>query len=417
MRKILLHFRFTILFLLVISEVNSQTAGFAYAITDLQKDGMNWVALRKLNMENGEMSDVLINGLDPNLAVYDAVTKKQITSPVIDLKTKVNIQSAFNTGVAAMAYDKKNDRLYFTPMFVDQLRYIDLRTMKLYYLSDQLFTKEGNFQNDEAKIVTRMAVTSDGTGYAITNDGNHFIKFSTGKKTSVTELGPLVDDNSNNNVSIHNRCTSFGGDLVADDNGNLYIISAPDHVFKVDTKTRVAKDLGLIKGLPEGFTTNGAAVDEDGNVIITSAVYATSYFKVNPKNWTVVAAFSSSSGVFKSSDLASGNVINTKSRNSTTEIAAIKAPASNSASSIEVYPNPVRNNNFTLQFNKLSAGKYTIELTDVNGQMITKREIIVGFKGQVENFRLDQSNSKGIYLLKVNDTSGKIISSIKLIVQ
>lgn len=417
MRKILLFLRFIIISLFIISEANSQTSRFAYAITDVQKDGMNWVALRKLNMQNGEMSDVLINGLDPDQVVYDAATKKPVTTPLIDLKTKVNIQAAFSTGVAAMAYDKKNERLYFTPMFVDQLRYIDLKTMKLYYITNQSLTKEGNFQNDEAKIVTRMVIASDNTGYAVTNDGNHFIKFTTGKSPSITELGSLVDDVTNNNISIHNRCTSFGGDMVADDNGDLYIISAPNHIFKIDIKTRVAKDLGLIKGLPEGFTINGAAVDEDGNVIVTSAVNSSSYFKINPKDWTVIAAFSSSTGVFKSSDLASTNVINTKSKNSTTEIASIKAPASNNTNLIEVFPNPIRDNNFTLQFTKLGAGKYTVELTDVNGQSITKREITVGFKGQVENFKLDRSNAKGIYLLKVNDTSGRVISSMKLVVQ
>lgn len=37
------------------------------------------------------------------------------------------LQAPFATGVAAAAFDKKHNRLYYTPMFVDQLRYIDLR--------------------------------------------------------------------------------------------------------------------------------------------------------------------------------------------------------------------------------------------------------------------------------------------------
>ena len=45
------------------------------------------------------------------------------------------LQAPFATGVAAAAYDKKHNRLYFTPMFVDQLRYIDLKTMKVYYVT------------------------------------------------------------------------------------------------------------------------------------------------------------------------------------------------------------------------------------------------------------------------------------------
>src|SRR5258705_12238652 len=137
---------------------------FAYAITDVQQTTAGWSSLRKLNLQTGVYSDVLLNGLDEKQVAYDAVTKKQIEANN-DARYGTLLQYAFSTGVAAIAYDKKNNSLYFTPMFIDQLRYIDLKTMKLYYVTDQSFTGLGTMHNDEAKIVTRMVIAPDGNGY------------------------------------------------------------------------------------------------------------------------------------------------------------------------------------------------------------------------------------------------------------
>src|SRR5436189_2828650 len=107
------------------------------------------------------------------------------------------MQAPFSTGVAAMAYDKKNNRLYFTPMFIDQLRYVDLKTMKVFYVTDLAFTGMPQKSSDQGNVVTRMVIASDGNGYAMTNDGAHLIRFTTGKKLAIADLGALVDDPSN----------------------------------------------------------------------------------------------------------------------------------------------------------------------------------------------------------------------------
>ena len=72
--------------------------------------------------------------------------------------------------------------------------------------------------------------------------------------------------------------------MLADEAAYLYVISAHNHVFKIDVQTRTATYLEKIKGLPEGFTTNGAVVDEDGNIIISSANSIISYYKVDPNS-------------------------------------------------------------------------------------------------------------------------------------
>ena len=223
MRKSLLSATLLLGTITLTSIINAQTDRFAFAITDLQQTGSGWNALRKLDLKSGEFTSVLLNGSDASIAAYDVSTRKQ-WQQLPDVRFGNFMQAPFSTGVAAMAYDKKNNRLYFTPMFIDQLRYIDLKTMKVFYVTGQAFTKLGSMHNDEGKIITRMVINPDGTGYAVSNDANTFIRFTTNKKLQITQLGSLVDDPSNGGVSIHNRCSSWGGDMVEDDEGNLYIL-------------------------------------------------------------------------------------------------------------------------------------------------------------------------------------------------
>src|SRR5688572_25321441 len=205
------------------SVMNAQDQ-FAYAITDLTKEGASWNAVRKLDLKTGAYSQVLFNGTDEKTVVFDAVSSKQFEQ-VADARWGKALHAPFSTGVAATAYDKKNNRLYFTPMFIDQLRYIDLKSMKVFFVQDQPFSKLGNMHNSESKIMTRMVIAPDGFGYAVTNDGKTLVRFSTGKKMRIEQLGTLTDDPSNA-ISIHKKTVSYGGDMIADDEGRLYIISS-----------------------------------------------------------------------------------------------------------------------------------------------------------------------------------------------
>ena len=108
--------------------------------------------------------------------------QKNNCEPLKDARFGNIANAAFGTGVAAMALDKRNNRLYYTPMFIDQLRYIDLKTMKVYFVTGFEFTGVKTKATDQSNIVTRMAIGDDGNGYALTNDGNHLLQFTTGKK-------------------------------------------------------------------------------------------------------------------------------------------------------------------------------------------------------------------------------------------
>jgi hypothetical protein len=394
----------------IVSTAQSQNDHFAYAVTDLQKDGSGWNSLRKLNLQTGLYSDVLLKGSNIKQMIYDHATKKQL-----EVKTDAMhgnyVQAPFSTGVAAIAYDKKNDRLYYTPMFINQLRYIDLSSMKVFYITDKSFTSKGNMQYNQGKIITRMAIAPDGYGYAISNDASIFIRFTIGKETIITELGSLTDDSDNDGNSIHNRNTSYGGDMVADDLGNLYLISARSHVFKINIGTKVAKHLGKITGLPANYSTNGMVVNEEGKLLVSSASSSEAIYTIDPENWRATK-FKSANIFFSSSDLANSNILSSKFKNNATEISTIAI-----SDKVRLYPNPVPNSVFTIQFGKLSAGDYTIRITDEMGRQIQQRKVNINNRYHTETIYLSPASANGVFLLRLMDRKGKGVFSKKLVVQ
>lgn len=399
--------------LFVCSGICAQGDRFAYAITDLTKDGMGWNALRRLDLQTGQYSDVLLNGTDTKKTVYDAATKKELTLPT-DPKWGNLLQAPFSTGVAAAAYDRTHNRLYFTPMFIDQLRYVDLKSMKVYFVTGETFSGAGDMHNDEAKVITRMVIAPDGYGYAISNDGNSFVRFSTGKKAGIQKLGALVDDPANQSISIHNRCSSFGGDMIADDEGNLFILTARNHVFKVNTQNKVATHLGAIQNLPSGFTVNGAVVDGNGDLLVSSAVDAAAYYAVSPKDWKAIP-YAGLASVFRSSDLANSNFLATSARPK--EISTIVAPTDKYAKLIAIYPNPVTSSRIAVQFNKVPKGDYTLQFTDMLGRSVMQRRVSISNQNQMQEILLNESHAKGLYMIKVLDAAKQSVFTQKLMVQ
>src|SRR5436309_2011260 len=163
MRRILLPSVLSFLSFVILSNTAAQNDRYAYAITDVTKDGTSWNALRRLDLQTGEYSDAIFIGNDLRTIAFDASSKKKL-APLNDAKYGNLLQAPFSTGVAAAAYDRKHERLYYTPMFIDQLRYIDLKTMKVYYIMDKAFTRNGHMNNKEGKVITRMAIKSNCNG-------------------------------------------------------------------------------------------------------------------------------------------------------------------------------------------------------------------------------------------------------------
>jgi len=340
-----------------------------------------------------------------------------MAQPLKDARYGQLANAAFGTGVAAMAYDSRSNRLYYTPMFVDQLRYIDLRTMKVFYFNDQPFTGKPEKSSDQGNIVTRMVIASDGNGYAMTNDASQLIRFTTNKRAEITDLGAIVDDQSNKNISIHNSCSSYGGDMIADDDGNIYVFSARNNVFKINISSKVATYLGVINGLPNGFTVNGAAVNSDNKVLVASAAQAGTYFMVDMQNLQA-APYAVSGGIWQSSDLANGNLLVSGNKKAVADVAVThKIVETEQGNSITLYPNPVVANQFLIRFGDLQPGSYTIQVTDVMGRQVHQQAVTISGENQSQLVKLQPSTAKAVYLVKLLNASSKAVFSTKLVVQ
>jgi len=341
----------------------------------------------------------------------------------------------FGTNSAACAYDKKHERLYYTPMSINQLRYIDLKskTPRIYYFEDEPFgfvTGLGDVENQ----IPRMVIASDGNGYALSNDANHLMRFTTDKNAKITDLGALTDDPNNANYSVHNRA-GYGGDMIADASGNLYLVTGNRNVFKISIASKVAAYQGTIKGLPQGFTTNGAMVEEGSKVIVCSSQSTVGYYRFDLMTMQA-EKISKSETVFNASDLANGNLAFEKAKkekkekrreevvvepkNQETEAAPQQQavqPEIIAKSNIAIYPNPVTAGTIKLRFTDQPAGRYQVQFLDINGQLISKKDITIHNHRQVEEFRLPAFVTKGTYVVNVISDSNKISYTEKINVE
>jgi hypothetical protein len=185
----------------------------------------------------------------------------------------------------------------------------------------------------------------------------------------------------------------------------------------------VAALLPPVTGLPNEFTINGAVVDDNNRILVSSAVYGQSWFTIDVKTMQATA-YKAANGIYRSSDLANSNYLQTKPKNTSPEIVSRRIPDYIIPDKIMIYPNPVVNNQFAIQFGKIPAGNYDVELTDVMGRVVMRRTVNVASEDQSETIDLKSTAAKGVYLVKVmsrlshsGDISSKSLLTQKIVVQ
>lgn len=448
----------------------------AYAITGTQKGSSNWTEVRLVDVSTGEeMKTIYKNSQEIeklNARTGKPIVKKDEASmqsaPAQEMQTitifrndgnnktilvrnsaphagHVQTDAPFATTSAALAYDKKHDRLYYTPMGINELRYIDIKTntTKVYYFEGEAFGALAG-RGDVPNQVTRMVFGADGKGYALTNNADHLIQFETDKKPEVKDLGPLVDDPANGVNSVHSG-GNYGGDMIADAFGDLYLVGANAKVFKIDMKTMTATYKGRIKGLPAGFTTNGAVVEKDGegSVIVCSSTSTSGYYRFDLATLQSEKA-STGESVFNASDLANGNLAYNKKKKhdepvkqeptkqepqqeqttpptkteNTTTTAEKSAPKQVQAEGlITVFPNPVTTGVTRISFKDYANGRYQVQVMDISGKLLSTQPVTIANKLQVEEIRLPQYIAKGSYMIKVVNEENKVVGVNPIIVQ
>lgn len=392
----------------------AQNGNKAYAITGNGNGDFSWYNIREIDLSSGVVNKTLYD-TKSKFQLFDANTNKLISD--LDENKKIARFYPTETMVAAAAYDKKHNKLFFSPLVLGQLRWLDLSSgidnPKFYMCTSQALSS-GDV-NDEANHITRMTIGADGNGYALTNDGNHLVKFTTGKKVVITDLGAIVDASANNQISVHNKCSSWGGDIVADAFGKLYLFTASKNVFKIDLETMLATHIGSITGLSGAYTLNGAAVDNDDNVIISSANTFEGFYKVNMKD-LAATKLTSSGQVYNASDLANSNLLFANLARNTVGSAKLIQREVIGNRFISIFPNPVLNNQFKITFDNNVSGEYNVTLTDVQGKVILSKQVFVESAGQSETIQLKTKPANGLYLIKITNANKRSVYADKIVI-
>ncbi len=399
---------------------NAQDANKGFAITGDGHNDYMWMNIRQIDLGTGQVTKSIFDRNKTNYNITDVAAKKTLSQTTINDGTAYSA-SQYPTAsfVAAAAYDRRSEKLFFVPMRIGQLRWMDANVKNdapdFYAVAIPNYKPSANA--DENNNITRMVIASDNNGYAITNDGNHVYKFTTGKNPTITDLGALIDAAENKGLSIHNKCSSWGGDMVADAFGKLYIISASRSIFVVDVNTLIATYKGTIGGLPANYTTNGAAVDADGTIILSSATAFVGYYKLNLKELSTTK-MEGSDVVYSASDLASGNLLYQKEayQARANSFANVAGPSTKIvAADNTVFPNPVTGASFNLMLAGKYQGSYIVVVTDLAGRALQTNRTNIAKGQQLQLINLQSRPTAGTYLVKVLDEKGTEILSERVV--
>ncbi|WP_298740719.1 T9SS type A sorting domain-containing protein [uncultured Chitinophaga sp.] len=365
------------------SAAAQQRGSSAYAITADTIGGMNWNVLRLIDINNGSA----INQLGKAPAPATAENARN------------------NAGkVAAAAFDNTTHRLFFATMHTNELYAVNLNSNSAAPVKvADLRINDPFVSHPEENNISRMVIGADGNGYALTNDAEHFFTFATtGQQVKFRDLGSLKDAPENGGNSVHAFCTGWGGDLVADKYGYLYLINIYNKVFKIDVNSREATFMGAIQGLPQGFYTNGAAVDDNGKVILSCSTYGKGYYLLDMPSLTAAAITGKNTDVYNASDLASGNLLFQDNKKDN-YIATAPEKLDVDGSNISVWPNPVpvTGNTFNVAFNALDKGDYIVQLVDMDGKVVVSRPVRLGSKRQTIPINYGSGISGGLYVVQV----------------
>lgn len=325
-------------------------------------------------------------------------TQKSIfqTSSLGDLKnaqfTYVNaVYDLPNSKFTASLATDNNGHVYFMPMISSNIFVMKNGKINQLVNNNQIHVVTSN----EGTFFTRMTLASDQNIYALNNDGSELIQINTANNV-VTNLGAVQ---TKSKESISDKNFGWGGDMIADNRGDLYVISAMAHIFKVNISTLQSEYIGKISGLPNNFTTNGAAVLEDGRILLASSkgngMYAISLnnLRATPYSQYNTPVYDLASPYFVSSSLQE-EVIHT-------------------AAGITLYPTVVSEKKINLISDK-NLRNAKVEVYNLSSMKVAEFSVNLQEKEE-SNFSLKQLRPN-IYIVKVIDSNGLEVLNQKITV-
>lgn len=316
---------------------------------------------------------------------------------VTEDKNTYNNAQAVN--MATLAYDTSNNNLVYMPMFSSNIYVLNAKSREITLVENNVARVTACDINSH---FTRMTTGYDGSIYALNNVGTQFIKISkVGNQYSVVDLGTITDDTANAKNSFTTMETGFGGDMIADAEGNFYVFSASGNVFKVVTKDLKARFIGKISGIPDSYSVNGSAVNAKGNVVIASAKGG-SLYEVDLN--TLQAKQLPGEQNLHIYDLASKYFANDK------------AVSGNVFANIDIYPTRVDEKLININVNdKAVKGNIRLNVFDLSGKNVMKHSLSVK-EGSLNQQVYLRNLVSGAYLVNITDESGKVLLNKKIVV-
>lgn len=383
---------------LLLNAASAQKNAEIFAITDETPDGKAWVSLRILQSARNQTRLLATNSnFKTNLSASNANA----------------IQKALCSGSAAVGYDEKSNRVFYITAIKGDLRYCEIKTGNTIYGATNIYTtvvpdlEINNGPENQGDIFTRMTMGADGFMYALTNNGRLFIRFNPDKPEKLENLGAVHGFETSAEAAGEQ---TWGGDMISDSKGNLIVFSAKGHVFTINTTSRQANLIGKLQNMPEQFVISGAAVQEDGSILLSSTggpvksavLYSIDVLKLSDGANTSI--------LFNSGDLASSYFYKTTGQQ--------VIPNTNTAKgSFAVSPNPVLNGRFQISLSDgLPEGNYQIELVNMSGaRVFGNTQTLSG--GKLSNALQTQNIPAGMYLVKLYHTQQKIAHTQKVVFQ
>lgn len=363
-----------------------------FALTGKDNTAIAFKDFRALDLKNGTSGAVIFS--ESSTAKIFSEDKRGIIS-----EDKNSFNNSQAVGMAALAYNNSDNTLVYMPMFSSNVYILNPETKETILL-----------ENPSVKItscdinshITRMTTGYDGSVYAMNNSGTQLIQISKNNgKYAINNLGIVKDAASNGANSFTQMQTGFGGDMISDAQNSLYVFAAFGNVFKIDSKNMTATFIGKISGLPENYSVNGAAVNQNGNVVIASAKGLPLY-EVNMETFRATSLGNNIN--LPIYDLASKYFLNERATNT------------NVYAGVDIYPTKVTEQNFNVRANnKGIKGNVRVEVFNMEGKKVQDQKII-GNHGNYEG-KIELYNAlEGLYIVNITDDSGKVISSNKILV-
>lgn len=346
------------------------------AVSGLTKGKIEFNDFRKIDVNNLESNNILLTKSD----------KISMESQETEL-TKICSCGKY---IAAMTESLKGD-LFYMPMHSPKLAMINAasKTGSMFEIKDSKLNPK-----DQSTFFARMTTTPDGYMYALNNIGSELLRIS--DNGTIQNLGS-VDEIIAFAKASGVETSVFGGDMIADAFGNLYVLSASANVFKINPNNLKTEYLGKIKGLPNGFTVNAAAVQKEGSVLLGTSAANHGFYNMDFSNLEAKFLVDSSFPVY---DLSSTNFLKQKELDNL-----------GLNSNYSLYPTIVKNSQLNIVSKSSENSVLNISVWDINQKQVYTNSVSVKNVGEFQ-VKLDGTLQTGIYVLKaVNQNGVEVINT------